>query len=73
MVDALADMSNQIRAYLVWRTIINFAMALFLGMTYYLLGLSQPPILSVNVMTWSAFRRDGTISTIRKRARINML
>jgi predicted PurR-regulated permease PerM len=48
VVESLADMANQIRAYLVWRTIINFAMALFLGMTYYLLGLSQP-------WTWSLF------------------
>jgi AI-2 transport protein TqsA len=39
---ALKDMATQIRVYLVWRTIINFAMALFLGMIYHLLELSQP-------------------------------
>jgi AI-2 transport protein TqsA len=39
---ALADMSNRIRSYLVWRTIINFSMALFLGLIYHILGLSQP-------------------------------
>jgi predicted PurR-regulated permease PerM len=39
---ALADMSNRIRTYLVWRTIINFSMAMFLGLIYYYLGLSQP-------------------------------
>ena len=41
-VGALQDMANQIRSYLVWRTIINFAMALFLGLLYQLLHLSQP-------------------------------
>jgi predicted PurR-regulated permease PerM len=41
-VDALTDMGNQIRAYVVWRTIINFALALFLGLLYTLLRLSQP-------------------------------
>jgi predicted PurR-regulated permease PerM len=40
--EALKDMATQIRVYLVWRTIINFAMALFLGVMYYLLDLSQP-------------------------------
>jgi AI-2 transport protein TqsA len=42
VVGALTDIATQIRAYLVWRTIINFAMALFLGMVYQVLGLSQP-------------------------------
>jgi predicted PurR-regulated permease PerM len=40
-VAALEDMANQIRAYPVWRTIINFAMALVLGLVYYLAGLGQ--------------------------------
>jgi predicted PurR-regulated permease PerM len=40
-VEALKDMANQIRNYLVWRTIINFGLALFLGVVYYFLGLSQ--------------------------------
>jgi predicted PurR-regulated permease PerM len=40
-VAALEDMATQIRTYLVWRTIVNFAMALTLGLIYYLLGLSQ--------------------------------
>ena len=42
VVDALKDMATQIRVYLVWRTIINFALAIFLGMVYQILGLSQP-------------------------------
>jgi predicted PurR-regulated permease PerM len=41
-VAALEDMATQIRAYLVWRTIINFSLALLLGVIYYFLGLSQP-------------------------------
>ena len=38
-VEALEDMANQVRAYLVWRTIINFGMAAFLGILYHALGL----------------------------------
>jgi len=38
-VETLKDMAYQIRAYLVWRTIINFAMGAFLGVLYHLLGL----------------------------------
>lgn len=48
VVETLTDMANQIRAYLVWRTIINFGMALFLGACYYAAGLSQP-------WTWALF------------------
>jgi predicted PurR-regulated permease PerM len=48
VADALRDMANQIRSYLVWRTIINFALALFLGLVYYMLGLSQS-------WTWALF------------------
>ena len=33
-VAALKDMATQIRSYIVWRTIINFSMALFLGLLY---------------------------------------
>src|SRR5262249_20913159 len=39
---ALADMGNAIRAYLFWRTILNVAVALFRGLVYVILGLSQP-------------------------------
>lgn len=38
-VEALTEMANQVRAYMVWRTIINFAMAALLGVIYSLLGL----------------------------------
>ena len=38
-VEALKDMAYQIRAYLVWRTIINFGMGAFLGIVYQVLGL----------------------------------
>jgi predicted PurR-regulated permease PerM len=41
VVLALQDMANQLRAYLVWRTIINFAMAIIFGVVYQVLGLSQ--------------------------------
>jgi predicted PurR-regulated permease PerM len=39
---ALADMAVQVRTYLVWRTLINFGMAMGLGIIYYFTGLSQP-------------------------------
>ena len=42
VVQALTDMGNQIRAYLVWRTLININLALFLWVLYSILGLSQP-------------------------------
>jgi predicted PurR-regulated permease PerM len=41
-------MANQIRAYLVWRTIINFGLALFLGVIYHVLNLSH-------AWTWALF------------------
>ena len=42
VIDALQDMAWQLRNYLIWRTIINFAMGLVLGVLYYMAGLSQP-------------------------------
>ncbi len=38
-VEAIKEMAYQVRAYLVWRTIINFGMAAVLGIVYQLLGL----------------------------------
>jgi AI-2 transport protein TqsA len=37
--NALAQMSESVRAYLVWRTIVNFGLGAVLGMVYYALGL----------------------------------
>jgi predicted PurR-regulated permease PerM len=45
-VHALSDMAQNVRTYLVWRTIINFGMALIAGVVYQKFGLSQP-------WTWS--------------------
>jgi predicted PurR-regulated permease PerM len=40
---ALQDMATQVRTYLVWRTIVNFALAIILGAFYkWVFGLSQP-------------------------------
>jgi AI-2 transport protein TqsA len=40
---ALQDMATQVRTYLVWRTIVNFALAIILGCFYkWVIGLSQP-------------------------------
>lgn len=40
-VAALKDMAHQVRTYLVWRTIVNFGLALVVGVVYYSLGLRQ--------------------------------
>lgn len=40
-VEALKDMADQVRTYLVWRTIVNFGLALLVGIVYYFLGLKQ--------------------------------
>lgn len=45
---ALAGMAMAIRSYLVWRTLINVGLGLFLGCVYSLLGLHQP-------WTWALF------------------
>jgi AI-2 transport protein TqsA len=37
--NALGQMSDSIRAYLVWRTIVNFGLGFVLGLVYYALGL----------------------------------
>ena len=38
----LAEMAVSVRAYLVWRTIVNCGLGLFLGVIYHTLGLRQP-------------------------------
>ncbi len=38
----LAQMAESVRAYLVWRTIVNCGLGLFLGLVYQFLGLRQP-------------------------------
>ena len=38
---ALSDMAESVRTYLVWRTIVNFALAIILGMIYKACGLKQ--------------------------------
>jgi predicted PurR-regulated permease PerM len=43
VVLALQDMAKQVRTYLVWRTIVNFGLAIILGCFYkWVIGLSQP-------------------------------
>jgi AI-2 transport protein TqsA len=39
--DVLMEMAEQVRTYLVWRTIINLGMAIVLGIFFYWVGLSQ--------------------------------
>ncbi|HEX3151303.1 MAG TPA: AI-2E family transporter [Gemmataceae bacterium] len=39
---ALAGMAEAIRSYLVWRTLVNIGLGLFLGLVYSLLELRQP-------------------------------
>jgi predicted PurR-regulated permease PerM len=40
-IEVLSDMAKQVRTYLVWRTIINFGLAIVLGLIYQLAGLKQ--------------------------------
>ena len=42
VIEALKDMAGQVRTYLVWRTIVNFALGAILGLVYQWAGLSQP-------------------------------
>jgi AI-2 transport protein TqsA len=42
VANALAGMAEAIQSYLVWRTIVNALLGLFLGLVYSLLGLHQP-------------------------------
>lgn len=39
---ALAGVAEAIRSYLIWRTLVNIALGLFLGIVYQLLHLKQP-------------------------------
>jgi predicted PurR-regulated permease PerM len=45
---ALASMAEAVRSYLVWRTLVNIGLGLFLGLVYSLMGLRQP-------WTWALF------------------
>src|SRR5439155_20888447 len=38
----LRDMARQVRTYVVWRTIINFGLAVVVGVVYQLAGLHEP-------------------------------
>jgi predicted PurR-regulated permease PerM len=42
VAQVLAGVAEAIQSYLVWRTIVNIALGLFLGLIYSLLGLKQP-------------------------------
>ena len=37
----MADMARSVRTYLVWRTIINFGLAILVGLVYQFAGLKQ--------------------------------
>ena len=41
-ITALADIANQVRSFLIWRTIINVGAAAIFGVIYQLCGLSHP-------------------------------
>jgi AI-2 transport protein TqsA len=45
---ALDEMAQQVRSYIVWRTVINLTITLILGLTYSYMGLKQP-------WTWAVF------------------
>jgi predicted PurR-regulated permease PerM len=41
VVAALTEMATSVRAYLVWRTIINFALGILLGVVFWWIGMPQ--------------------------------
>jgi AI-2 transport protein TqsA len=41
-VQVLEDMATQVRTYVVWRTIVNFSLAIVLGVFYSYMGLRHP-------------------------------
>ena len=41
-LDALGAMAHHVRTYLVWRTVVNFGLALLVGTVYQTMGLRQP-------------------------------
>jgi len=47
VTSAFKDMADAVRSYLVWRTIVNFGLALALWIFYYSLGLKQPLLWAV--------------------------
>lgn len=42
VANALTGMAEAVRSYLVWRTLVNIGLGLFLGLVYSLMGLRQP-------------------------------
>jgi AI-2 transport protein TqsA len=42
VANALSGMAKAVRSYLLWRTLVNIALGLFLGLVYSLMGLHQP-------------------------------
>lgn len=46
--EILADMGEAIRSYLIWRTLVNIGLGIFLGIVYSLFNLQQP-------WTWALF------------------
>jgi AI-2 transport protein TqsA len=41
VVETMTEMTNAVRTYLVWRTVINFALAVVVGLVYQAMGLHQ--------------------------------
>ncbi|MBP3954317.1 AI-2E family transporter [Gemmata sp. G18] len=59
---ALAEMSEAIRTYLVWRTIVNLGLALVLGSVYWYLGLKHWYLWALLVAVLSYVPYIGTIA-----------
>lgn len=59
---ALAEMGEAIRTYLVWRTLVNLGLGIFLGSVYNLLGLQYWYLWALLVMVLSYVPYLGTIA-----------
>ncbi len=57
----LAEMAVSVRAYLIWRTLVNIGLGLFLGVVYQLVGLRQPWTWALITMIFCYVPYLGTI------------
>ena len=62
VTSAFKDMADAVRSYLVWRTIVNFGLALALWLFYWSLGLKQPLLWAVLTFILCYVPYIGTIA-----------
>jgi len=58
----IVEMSAAVRSYLIWRTLVNFGLALVLGSVYHAIGLKQATLWAVLTFIFSYIPYLGTIA-----------